>query len=142
MGSFANPVLNFTWQTDLKELPGIDGSIVEVDAALPAVDAARLARNREVSVLAVREAGGAHRGFFLPDYLVEVLPDHHLPKSRGVSLGDTADLATMIAAIDDAGLEFHSEMVNLAPNVRRCPRGHLVLTAYCSTHAVPTEEWP
>jgi hypothetical protein len=141
MKDFRNSVLNFSWRTDREDLAGVARPAFAVDPSTPAVTVAKMAALNDVSIVAIQGHDRKTLGFFLPDYLAELLPDHDLPRRGGVSFAPDAGLAEMIEAIDAAGLEFHSELVNVAPNLRRCPTGHLVMGAYCQTHKVQTQPW-
>lgn len=141
MKDFRNPVLNFSWQTHRGVPEGVVPPTIAVDPSTPAVDVAKMAALTGASIVAIQGSDKTTLGFFLPDYLAEALPDHDLPRRHGVLFGPDAGLAEMIEAIDAAGVEFHSEFVNIVPNLRRCPKGHLVMGAYCQTHKAKTEPW-
>lgn len=137
-----NPVLNFSWRTNRADLPGVKGPVVEIDSSLPAVEAARIAARDSLTILVVRDRNQQTLGVFLPDYLKQALPGHPLTKAIGVDLDESADLAEMIEAIDAANLDFHSELVNVVPNLRLCPEGHLVAAHFCQTHGKLTSPYP
>ena len=137
-----NPVLNFSWRTSLADLPGVKGPVVEIDPSLPAVEAARIAGKDPMTILVVRDQNQQTLGVFLPDYLKQALPGHPLNTAAGGDLDESADLADMIEAIDAADVDFHSELVNIVPNLRLCPEGHLVAAHFCQTHGKLTSPYP
>src|SRR5689334_23163194 len=132
----ANNVLNFSWR-----LPGPialhpDLSVGVVPSRVSAVLAAEIAERNGFDVLLVTEKG-APVGAFFRDYLLDILPTHHLVLSSG-GVGQNMTLPEMIRTMDDRGVDFHSELVNLTPDLWKCPAGHITKGNPCPRHGTPT----
>jgi hypothetical protein len=128
--------MNFAWHTDKPIQLGLRTAVVS--PATPATTAVEFAELNGFDVLIVQGDDDTQQGLFLPAYLREHLPEN----SRLAHLALTGDLRSIVAMIDEAIADFHSENVNIHPKLRVCPVGpHLAASNPCMTHGMATQAY-
>lgn len=133
----ANDVLNFSWQPGQPIPLHPDLKVGIIPSTLSAVDAAEIAESNAFDILLVTQ-DGAPAGAFFRDYLKEILPTHGRVAGAGVSVPTGSGLPDMIRLIDQAGIDFHSELVNTVPSLWKCSSGHVTSANPCPRHQTPT----
>lgn len=133
----ANDVLNFSWRPGVPIQIHPDLRVGLVPSSIAAVEAAEIAERNGCDVLIVTK-DGTPAGAFFRDYLREILPSRARVGAAGVTLSPTASLPEMIRLIDQSGLDFHSELVNIEPTLFKCPNGHVTSANPCPRHHVAT----
>lgn len=139
----SNPVLNFSFlfEPDSTLKLDTDWRVAIVPEMLTAEAAAELAEANGYDVLIVQAPGGT-RGLFFKDYLRDLLPGHD---KAGPILQDAPSvpqsLADMIREIDLGIADFHSELVNYYPTLRKCPKGHVTSGNPCARHSLKTTKY-
>jgi hypothetical protein len=132
-----NTVLNFSWQGPLVQRPELRSAIVS--PTTPASFAADFAELNALDLLVVRDRDWNVHGLFFPEYLREHLPSNG--RLSNLVLPD-GSLSEVISHIGIYLPDFHSEMVNIHPNVRLCPIGpHVTSYDPCNKHRVSTKPY-
>jgi hypothetical protein len=134
-----NNVLNFSWKPPGPITLHHDLKVGIVPSTLSAVEAAEIAERNGWDVLLVTD-DGAPAGAFFHEYLSDFLPGH-APLTNRVTIVPGTPLPQMIQLIDAAGIDFHSELVNINPDLRKCPAGHITSENPCPRHGMPTTQY-
>lgn len=132
-----NSVLNFSLMRP-KEVPR-NLPLIEVDASLSAEQATTLAESGNYKVIVVKDHGDVV-GLLFPEYLLRILPTHHrVVNARGKGLSPGLNLVQMIRQIDADEIDFHSETVNIQPDIWICSGGggHIAPGSPCPEHNIP-----
>jgi hypothetical protein len=130
-------VLNFSWQGPLVQRPELRSAVVL--PTIPAGLAADFAELNSLDVLVVRDRLWNVHGLFFPEYLHEHLPSNDKLSNLVLPKGS---LSEVISHIELYLPDFHSESVNIHPNVRVCPIGpHITSGDPCDKHHVPTSPY-
>jgi hypothetical protein len=131
-----NTVLNFSYHGVKTVAAGLRSAVVPSD--MPATMAATLAEMNSFDVLFVQDASGETKGTFFPDFLRE----HLLVNPATAHLLVAQPLPDMIQTVGFHLPDFHSELVNIQPDLRVCRIGpHVSASNPCKTHHIPTDPY-
>jgi hypothetical protein len=112
---------------------------VEIDSAFCAQKAAALAEKGKYDFLIVKDRGEIV-GLFFPEYLKQILHSNEADIVYRYNLkalpAENISLVEIIEQIDAQNIDFHSELVNVSPNIWKCRSGvgHITFSNPCPIH--------